>query len=204
MERLLGRLNWIAFVFRSGKTFLKRLYAGTHKALQNHHRVPLRSQETKKDLLWWKTMLPQIPERDILHDRENISSYDLHLHTDASKTHGAAVYGTAWGIIRFGAQEAREDISSREFSMIIRAIATWGEQWEGLRIIFHCDNMGVVVGFRSCYVKSPTLMKHFRTMQYLTTKMNFELRIVHIPGKTNELADMLSRDRLNVAQAKGY
>ena len=102
MKRLLGRLNWIAFVFRSGKTFLKRLYAGTYKALQNHHRVPLRSQETRKDLLWWKTMLPQIPERDILHDRENISSYDLHLHTDASKTHGAAVYGTAWGIVKFG------------------------------------------------------------------------------------------------------
>ena len=47
-------------------------------------------------------------------------------------------------------------------------------------------------------------MKHFRTMQYLTTKMNFELKIIHIPGKTNELADLLSRNRLNVAQAKGY
>ena len=43
-----------------------------------------------------------------------------------------------------------------------------------------------------------------RIMQYLITRMSFEIRILHIPGKTNELADLLSRDRLNVAQAKGY
>ena len=64
--------------------------------------------------------------------------------------------------------------------------------------------MGVVTGARSCYVKSENLMKHYRSLQSLTTKMDFEFHIVHIPGKTNELADLLSRNRLNVAQAKGY
>ena len=149
-------------------------------------------------------MLPNIPERDILKDRLDISSYDMHLYTDASKTHGAAIYGTHWGMIRFHGPEAEEDISSREFSMIIRAVTTWGHKWKSLRIIFHCDNMGVVAGAKSCYVKSENLMKHYRSLQFLTTTMDFEFHIVHIPGKTNELADLLSRNRLSVAHAKGY
>ena len=69
---------------------------------------------------------------------------------------------------------------------------------------FHCDNMNVMVGSKSWYIKLPKLMKHFRTMQFLTTTMDFEMKIVHIPGKINELADLISRDRLNVAQGKGY
>ena len=78
--------------------------------------------------------------------------------------------------------------------MIIRAVTTWGHLWKRLRIVFHCDNMEVVTGVRSCYVKSDALMKHYRSLQFLTTKMDFEFHVVHIPGKTNELADLLSRD----------
>ena len=181
----------------------KRLYNTTAKARKAYHRINLKG-ENQKDLLWWREMLPAIPKRDILTDRQDISSYDMHLYTDASKTHGAAIYGTHWGMIRFEGEEAKEDISSREFSMIIRAVATWGHLWSGLRIIFHCDNMGVVTGAKSCYVKSEALMRHYRSLQFLTTVMDFEFHIVHIPGKTNELADLLSRNRLHVAQAKGY
>ena len=64
--------------------------------------------------------------------------------------------------------------------------------------------MGVVTGAKSCYIKSEALMKHYRSLQFLTTVMYFEFHVVHIPGKTNELADLLSRNRLHVAQAKGY
>ena len=36
-------------------------------------------------------MLPQIPKQDILKDRKDISSYNMHFHTDVSKTYEAAM-----------------------------------------------------------------------------------------------------------------
>lgn len=203
-EEITRQAELDSFRIQIGKNIPKETKRGdkssTRKSPQSTNEKPW----TRRDLLWWKVMLPAIPERDILHDMTDISSYDLHLHTYANKTHGAALYGTAWYIIRFEPEEANEDISAREFSMIIRVIATCGNQWQGLRIIFHCDNMRVVIGAKSCYVKSHHLMRHFRTMQFLTTAIDFELRIIHILGKTNDLADLLSRDRLKLAQAKGY
>lgn len=74
------------------KIFLKRLYNIAAKTRKPYHRVNLRG-ETRKDILWWKSMFPVIPERDILKDRQYIFSYDMYLNTDTSKTHGAAIYG---------------------------------------------------------------------------------------------------------------
>ena len=71
MERLLGRLIWTTFVFRNGKTFLKRLYHQTAKTRENHHRVRINTRGTKNDLLWWKLILPKIPSRNIMIDRND-------------------------------------------------------------------------------------------------------------------------------------
>lgn len=47
------------------------------------------------------------------------------------------------------------------------------------------------MGAETYYVKSKALMKHFRSLPYLTIIMDFDFHIIHISGKISKLEDLL-------------
>ena len=89
-----------------------------------------------------------------------------------------------------------KSIEWKELHAIVLAAATWGDQWTGLRIKFHCDNLSVVQMWANKGSKRSNIMSLIRTLFHISASGNFHVFIVDIPGINNCLADALSRLQL--------
>ena len=61
------------------------------------------------------------------------------------------------------------------------------------RVLFHCDNESVVHIIKSRTSKDDYIMHLVRALFLITAKLNFHVTAVHLLGKTNSIADALSR-----------
>ena len=69
----------------------------------------------------------------------------------------------------------------------------------------HCDNIAVVEVVNSGYSKDSTLAQLFRVLFFAKAQWEVEIKVVHIPGQQNVLADALSRNKMQLffSQAPG-
>ena len=88
------------------------------------------------------------------------------------------------------------DISVKELFPIVVAAAVWDDLWRGANIICHCDNQVVVavMGSRPCRDKQ--LMHLLQCLFYYEAHGQFRLYCRHVLGRSNGIADDLSRDNL--------
>ena len=56
-----------------------------------------------------------------------------------------------------------------------------------------CDNLAVVQVLNSGKTRDLTLASIARNIQFQVATMNINLKVIHIPGKVNVIADLLSR-----------
>jgi putative aminopeptidase FrvX len=73
------------------------------------------------------------------------------------------------------------------------AAATWGDQWRGKRIRFFNDCEPIVHAVTKGTSRSPLLMTLIRQLFFVAAEHEFEFRVEHIRGVTNNAADALSR-----------
>ena len=62
-----------------------------------------------------------------------------------------------------------------------------------MKVEIACDNLAVVQVLTSGRTRDLTLAAIARNIQFQAVSMNISLKFTHIPGKTNVLADLLSR-----------
>ena len=84
-------------------------------------------------------------------------------------------------------------MTSKELYPIAVAFSLWGLTSSGKRIMVHCDNEGAVKALNKSYSNNPTVAYIIRHITFVCMKYNFILKAIHIPGKRNIKADMLSR-----------
>ena len=87
-------------------------------------------------------------------------------------------------------------IEYKELFPILVACATWGHMWCRLRIAFHCDSQAVVDCLALGTSKSPPVMALVRKLFFVCARHNFCVVARHVPGKSNAIADALSRFKL--------
>ena len=68
-----------------------------------------------------------------------------------------------------------------------------GPQWAGGRICFECDNEAVVSVVRTGKTRDKVLAAYVRNICILASIFDINLVIVHLPGVSNTVADLLSR-----------
>ena len=68
-----------------------------------------------------------------------------------------------------------------------------GPQMVKKRIIIHCDNQAVVIVINSGKTRDPILAAITRNIAMIRATQDINLKLVHIPGKHNTIADALSR-----------
>ena len=83
-------------------------------------------------------------------------------------------------------------IAYKELYPILIACHIWGSAWCRKRILFHCDNESIVHIVRSGSSKDENIMHLVRELFLISARFDFRISAIHIPGKTNLLADALS------------
>ena len=72
-------------------------------------------------------------------------------------------------------------------------IRTWGLAWTVNTVRIHCDNQSVVSVLTTGRIKDSILAAIARNILMETAAKDICLRTVHIRGKDNQIADILSR-----------
>ena len=71
---------------------------------------------------------------------------------------------------------------------ILVALKVWHIQWAVLKVQIQCDNQAVVSVLNTGKTHDRVMAKYTRNVF-----LNIDIQVVHIPGKMNPVADLLSR-----------
>ena len=77
------------------------------------------------------------------------------------------------------------------------AVKVWGPQWAPTTVRIACNNQAVVNVLNSGRTKCPHLASIARNIFMEVAAHDIQLTVVHIPGKDNQVADLLSRWHLD-------
>lgn len=198
---LIGKLSFATKVIPAGRIFLRRLITlSTAVGPLNHH-IDLNT-DAKADIHWWIAFLPSWNGSHPILEPTWTPSTTLQLFTDASSLHGFGAYfqgawiRDAWSPTQHLNTTTGISIAWQELYAVVMAALTWGKFWSGRRILAHCDNKTVVDVWHSYSSKSSTIMGLVRKLHFIAARNNFHIRISHIQGTNNSIADALSRNQM--------
>ncbi len=204
LESLVGLLNHACKVIRPGRSFLRRMIDLLHRADEGmapcpQHHIRL-NEGFRSDLYWWMSFCTGWNGTSFW---PRLAAPGQAVASDASGSWGCAAYWHPfWFQIRWSPRSDHLPIAVKELLPILVAAATWGSQWAGLSIQCYCDNQAVVDVIRSRSSPHKHMMHLLRCLFFYEAFYHFSLVCSHIPGKMNELADDLSRDRYPSFQSK--
>ena len=149
LRSLCGSLTWATPVLTVAMVFLRRLYgqiAWCEKHGKRNSRFAI-GKEARKDLHWWKIMLPTLtcssPWRDLA------LPVVVDIHSDASSFAGAGVLGNTVFQIKWVGDRAwllspGVDIGAREMYACVTGVALHARKLSGAMVNIWCDNEGDV------------------------------------------------------------
>ena len=73
------------------------------------------------------------------------------------------------------------------------ALKVWGQHWSNKCIEIKCENLAVISVLQEGKARDPLLTTLARNIWLLTSIYNIQLKVSHIFGKDNKIADPLSR-----------
>ena len=76
---------------------------------------------------------------------------------------------------------------------VMVALKIWGSCWQNKNIDIRCDNLPVVEILNHGRTRDPILAACARNIWLLTAIYNIHLAVHHIEGRSNNIADLLSR-----------
>ena len=91
------------------------------------------------------------------------------------------------------------DIVHLEMINIILALRLFAQFWTGTRVLIRCDNDAVVKVLNAGKARDPYLGACARNVWYIAALADIDLQYVHVLGKNNVVADLLSRWQNTVA-----
>ena len=199
LQSLIGLLNFACLVVSPGRAFLRRLIDLTIKVFNPFHWIKL-TCEARADILAWKCFIESFNGQSMFLPDHWVSSDHLRLYTDASGNVGyGAVFGSWWFANSWPKQLMSYSIAVKELFPIVIALEIWGPFIKNSKILFLSDNQAVVdiINKKSC--KNKTLMILIRRLVLASMTWNVIFRSKHIKGKTNIVADLLSRSQFQKA-----
>ena len=190
LQSLLGHLLYVLRCVPGSRGFLNRIL---NLLLENHaqrHIIP--NESFHKDLLWFIRFLQsfngmvtfkRLPKQE-------------HIFVDATLTG----LGGVWGNNAYAARIPehllnRYSITQYEMYNIVVALWTWGYMWKDRVVLINCDNQSAVRVCQTGRTKDSFLDKCFHALWLHAALFNINLRVTHISGRKNQVADALSRHK---------
>ena len=190
---LVGLLQHACKVVRPGRTFVARMYSTAAKVKKLTHFSRL-NKSFRSDLYWWHIFITNWNGFSLL--RSATPTYDHHIYTDASGSWGSgAVFAAYWFQLPWSTEWSSINIMAKELVPIIISCAVWGPLLQKSSTKFHCDNQGLVACINKGSSKDTMVMHLLRCLWFFTAEFDIHITATHISGKTNNAADMLSRNQ---------
>ena len=192
LKSLLGKLQFASCVVRAGNAFLRRLYDLTCNVKYNNYKIRL-TRDAKQDLKVWEVFLDSYNGVTIIREPILASSAAINLFTDASHRGYGGTYGSQFICGQFPERWKNFSITILETYPIPALLATFAHKLKNSRILFNCDNLGVVHIINKQSSKNAVVMKLVRPLVTILLTHNIRFTARHVAGKKNVICDMLSR-----------
>ncbi len=195
IQSLIGALNFVCRAVAPGRAFLRRLIDATCGITNPYHYVRI-SKGMKADLSIWKRFLLEFNGDVFWLPKSWECNYDLGLFSDASGAIGwGATLNSHWVQGRWSKEVLDNDFSIefKELFPIVVSCVVWGPKMKNKRIMFHSDNESIVAIINKKTSSEPDLMILVRHLVFSCLKYNIMFRAKFIPGKSNAIADAISR-----------
>ena len=142
-----------------------------------------------KDLHWFNTLLDQYNR--VTYFDNKVPDYTVHL--DASLVGMGATFANMVYTFPIPCHYSHLHITQLEMLNVVVALKVWASVWADKIIDIKCNNLAVVEVLTSGKTKETFLATCARNVWLICAIFNIQLRVWHIPGKSNHIADLLSR-----------
>jgi hypothetical protein len=159
--------------------------------LNNTHAVQRLSPSARRDLQWWKTLLPVWSGIAAIAPIRK----DIIISTDASGSKGIGGFWFATNklfSIRLPRRHRRKHINFKEMLAVLYAFAEWCEEWKGGAVTVKCDNTAVFNGINKKSIRGPAI-EPLQKLLLLAGAYDIVVRAIWISTEENAIADALSR-----------
>ena len=198
LQQLLGKLAFVTACVRPGRAFSCRLINALRScfARPRHQQYPV-SDAIRGDLVWWKHFLQHYNGVSVIPTNVTVSNPDL-FACDACLG--------ACGVVCFGEffhapfppfiTSQNLNINQLELLTILVSLKLWQDRLRGCTIEILTDNQVSVYALNHQRSSDHFMQCCLREIWLLLALNNIHLFACHICGKTNVLADSLSRYHL--------
>ncbi|XP_078017752.1 uncharacterized protein LOC144458670 [Epinephelus lanceolatus] len=194
---LLGHLNFALRIIPQGRAFISHLLSIAYSVPSLLSTISL-NHSCRAELRLWLHLLTNWNGVSFFYEDHQTNSLDIQLYTDAAPSAGfGGFYNGRWFAAEWPPELAnqRQVASSALFEIypIVVAAILWGHDWSRKSILIYSDNLAVVNIINTGCSNSPSIMPFMRRLTWHSVTHQYILRASHVPGKTNAIADSLSR-----------
>ena len=202
-----GLLNFLNKAITPGRAFTRRMYAkASGLTLKPHHHIRL-DREFRSDCEVWCNFLLSTHRglnRPFIDLNNKLSAETLSFYTDAAKGESLGIGGIFGPYHWYFAQwepgfikTCDPSIKYLELLGVCIAVFMWIDELKNRRIVLHCDNQSVVTMINNTTAKCKNCMFLIRKLVLLSLKANTRVFCKWVRGKSNEKADLLSRQKIS-------
>ena len=84
-------------------------------------------------------------------------------------------------------------INYKEALCVVFVAIRWAPAWTNKTIHVFCDNTTAVAILNKVTSSHPLMMSYLRHLFWLSATFNFRIKVFHVPGRDNIMADHISR-----------
>lgn len=193
IQSLVGKLNFLAKCVKPGRLFMSRLLHTLSKLEHSSHHTRL-SAEFQQDISWWYHFVREFNGVSVIKG-PTWTPADAIFATDSSLAGCGGQSGQEFFSYTFppSIRERHINIAGLEFLAIVIGAKLWAQRCSCQRVAVACDNEAVVNVVNSGRSRDQFLQACARELLFVAAQHDFEIKAVHIPGKSNFLPDLLSR-----------
>ena len=207
LQRLTGLLNFLGRAIFPGRAFTRRMYAKfagkkeNNDKLKSYHHVRL-DLEFRSDCDTWLFFLKHYTLNALCRPFVDLNVFEtsvtLNFYTDASMKYGCGCYFNGLWIKMAWPQRfiynCKPSIEFLELYALCVGVMSWTHLLENCRVVVFCDNISVRDMVNSTSSTCRKCMTLIRMLVLDGLVHNRRVFVKHVLGRSNILADSLSRD----------